>query len=58
MHAGNELAKAHDEYYGLVRKNFEIEKACEALEARLAELRPPPQQQQQQQEQTGRRCYD
>jgi hypothetical protein len=44
--AGTELAKAHDEYYGLVRKNFEIERACEALEARLAELRPPPQQQQ------------
>ncbi|GFH06271.1 uncharacterized protein HaLaN_00875 [Haematococcus lacustris] len=30
--AGQELSRAHTEYYSLVRKNFEIERACQVLE--------------------------
>ncbi|KAL6756456.1 Pre-mRNA-splicing factor SPF27 [Haematococcus lacustris] len=33
--AGQELSRAHTEYYSLVRKNFEIERACQVLEEQV-----------------------
>jgi hypothetical protein len=48
--AGGELRKLQDEYTALTRKHWEIEGACEVLQAEIDSLRARLQQQQQQTE--------